>query len=81
MWWFIGLIFLSAIAIAGRKWGRWIYLKYGIYLPLPRNLFLVKRPVTPPLLNDNNVENNLDESREMQHTVSLPYKLGLIKGR
>uniref|UniRef100_T1GQV6 Uncharacterized protein n=1 Tax=Megaselia scalaris TaxID=36166 RepID=T1GQV6_MEGSC len=70
MWWFVGFLVVSAIAIAGRKWGRWIYLKYGRHLPLPRNLLVAKRPATPPISSINNVENNLDETREMQHTIT-----------
>lgn len=65
------------VGAAGRKWGRWLYVRYGRFI-LPRSIIAPKsRPATPPLLLDEgindggNVEGRLDESGEMLETVSL----------
>ncbi|XP_037824373.1 TLD domain-containing protein 2-like isoform X12 [Lucilia sericata] len=60
--------------LAGRKWGRWLYLRYGRFI-LPRSMLAGKnRAPTPPLSpsvvkNDETLEGLLDESGEMHETV------------
>ncbi|XP_055853144.1 TLD domain-containing protein 2 isoform X18 [Episyrphus balteatus] len=75
MWFFIAMV--AAVAVVGaasRKWGRWLYVRYGRFI-LPRSVMAPKsRPATPPLLLDESndggsVEGRLDESGEMLETV------------
>uniref|UniRef100_A0A1B0A578 Secreted protein n=1 Tax=Glossina pallidipes TaxID=7398 RepID=A0A1B0A578_GLOPL len=73
MWFLVSLCVLAlGCALAGRKWGRWFYLRYGRFI-LPRVLLPAKNrvptpPLSPALKNDENVEGSLDESGEMHNT-------------
>ncbi|XP_034662264.1 TLD domain-containing protein 2 isoform X23 [Drosophila subobscura] len=72
--WFVVILFAVAAVcgLAGRKWGRYLYLHYGRHL-LPRSLLANKnRSPTPPLSptkDDQSLEALLDESGEMHETV------------
>lgn len=74
MWFIVGLFAIVAVGgVAGRKWGRYLYLHYGRHF-LPRCMLSVKnRSPTPPLSptkDDQSLEALLDESGEMHETVS-----------
>lgn len=74
MWFVISVFALVALfGLAGRRWGRYLYLHYGRHL-LPRSLLAAKnRSPTPPLSptkDDQSLEALLDESGEMHETVS-----------
>lgn len=75
--WFVVALFVIAAAcgVAGRKWGRYLYLHYGRHL-LPRSMLTAKnRSPTPPLSptkDDQSLEALLDESGEMHETVRNP---------
>lgn len=74
MWFAIALFAIAAACgVAGRKWGRYLYLHYGRHL-LPRSMLTAKnRSPTPPLSptkDDQSLEALLDESGEMHETVS-----------
>jgi len=74
MWFAISLFAILAVCgLAGRRWGRYLYLHYGRHL-LPRSLLSAKnRAPTPPLSptkDDQSLEALLDESGEMHETVS-----------
>jgi len=74
MWFAISIFALLAVCgLAGRRWGRYLYLHYGRHL-LPRSLLAAKnRAPTPPLSptkDDQSLEALLDESGEMHETVS-----------
>lgn len=77
--WFVVALFVIAAAcgVAGRKWGRYLYLHYGRHL-LPRSMLTAKnRSPTPPLSptkDDQSLEALLDESGEMHETVRNPPK-------
>ncbi|XP_015037848.1 TLD domain-containing protein 2 isoform X22 [Drosophila miranda] len=73
MWFVVVLFAVAAVCgLAGRKWGRYLYLHYGRHL-LPRSLLANKnRAPTPPLSptkDDQSLEALLDESGEMHETV------------
>uniref|UniRef100_A0A1B0BMQ9 Uncharacterized protein n=1 Tax=Glossina palpalis gambiensis TaxID=67801 RepID=A0A1B0BMQ9_9MUSC len=73
MWFLVSLCVLAlGCALAGRKWGRWFYLRYGRFI-LPRVLLPAKNrvptpPLSPALKNDENLEGSLDETGEMHNT-------------
>lgn len=77
--WFVVALFVIAAAcgVAGRKWGRYLYLHYGRHL-LPRSMLTAKnRSPTPPLSptkDDQSLEALLDESGEMHETVRNPFQ-------
>lgn len=75
MWFVISLVGCAvALAAAGRKWGRWFYLRYGRNF-LPRSMLTAKnRAPTPPpspTKDVQSVEGLLDEGGEMHETVSV----------
>ncbi|KAI9581255.1 hypothetical protein GQX74_013842 [Glossina fuscipes] len=76
MWFLVSLCVLAlGCALAGRKWGRWFYLRYG-RLILPRVLLPAKNsvptpPLSPALKNDENLEGSLDETGEMHNTIEF----------
>ncbi|EDW34328.1 GL22192 [Drosophila persimilis] len=75
MWFVVVLFAVAAVCgLAGRKWGRYLYLHYGRHL-LPRSLLANKnRAPTPPLSptkDDQSLEALLDESGEMHETVGV----------
>lgn len=76
MWLVVALfVIAAACGVAGRKWGRYLYLHYGRHL-LPRSMLTAKnRSPTPPLSptkDDQSLEALLDESGEMHETVRNP---------
>lgn len=85
MWFVVSLfVFAAACGVAGRKWGRFLYLHYGRHI-LPRSMLTAKnRAPTPPLSptkDDQSLEALLDESGEMHETVRNsrnPLKIGIL---